>query len=42
MVRLSSMGAIYTDTAAYRRNNRIDSAIHLHFYKNVLKDFKDN
>ena len=27
MVRPSSMGAIYTDTSAYRRNNRIDGAV---------------
>ena len=27
MVRPSSMGAIYTDTSAYRRNNRIDNAV---------------
>ena len=27
MVRPSSMGAIYTDTSAYRRNTRIDSAV---------------
>ena len=27
MVKPSSMGAIYTDTSAYRRNNRIDSAV---------------
>ena len=27
MVKVPSMGAIYTDTSAYRRNNRIDSAV---------------
>jgi predicted transcriptional regulator len=27
MVKPSSMGAIYTDTSAYRRNNRIDSVV---------------
>ena len=27
MVRPSSMGAIYTDTSAYRRNNRIDNVV---------------
>ena len=27
MVKPSSMGAIYTDTSAYRRNNRIDNAV---------------
>jgi hypothetical protein len=38
MVKVPSMGAIYTDTSAYRRNNRIDSAVkQLNDEMNIVK-----